>query len=54
MRASISGSPPITPGKFMTSATPSAPWRSISSRTSPASRLAPALSNGEAGTQLDA
>ena len=42
------------PGKFMTSATPRAPWRSISSRTSPASRLAPALSNGDAGTQLDA
>ena len=54
MRASISGSPAITPGKFMTSATPIAPWRSTSSRMSSASSVAPERSNGDAGTQLEA
>ena len=38
----------------MTSATPIAPWRSTSSRMSPASSVAPERSNGEAGTQLEA
>ena len=52
--ATRSGSPAITPGKFMTSATPIAPCTSSSARTSAASSSAPALSNGDAGTQLDA
>ena len=38
----------------MTSATPRAPWRVMSSAMSVASSVAPADSNGEAGTQLDA
>ena len=38
----------------MTSATPIAPCTSSSARTSAASSSAPALSNGDAGTQLDA
>ena len=42
------------PGKFITSATPIAPWRSISAAMSPASSVAPERSNGEAGTQLEA
>ena len=54
IRASISGSPAITPGKFITSATPSAPQRSIISAMSPASRSAPECSNCDAGTQLEA
>ena len=38
----------------MTSATPRAPWRVMSSPMSAASSVAPADSKGEAGTQLDA
>ncbi len=38
----------------MTSATPRAPWRVMSSAMSVASSVAPADSNGDAGTQLDA
>ena len=52
MRASISGSPAMTPGKFMTSATPMAAYSSSSVATSGANNSAPGLSKGEAGTQL--
>ena len=45
----------MTPGKFMTSATPIAPWSSISvARRRRASSAAPDDSNGDAGTQLEA
>jgi hypothetical protein len=54
MRASISGSPPMTPGKFMTSATPMAPCPSSSSATSVWESSAPDDSKGEAGTHDDA